>query len=78
MGCDVVALMLPIRRATSGLLQIARIKLLSKPAVDRSEKLASLLPLTLVAPETRHDIRPHLFSFGSINHSLLDLQALWQ
>ena len=26
----------------------------SEPAVDRSEKLASLLPLTLVAPEPRH------------------------
>jgi hypothetical protein len=36
------------------LFQIARIKPFSKPAVDRSEKLASLLPLALVAPEPRH------------------------
>jgi hypothetical protein len=33
------------------LLQIARVEALSKPAVDRSEKLASLVPLTLIAPE---------------------------
>jgi hypothetical protein len=36
------------------LLQIERIKALGKPAVDRSEKLASLLRLALVAPEPRH------------------------
>jgi len=36
------------------LLQIARVKPFSKPAVHRSEKLASLLPLALVAPEARH------------------------
>jgi hypothetical protein len=36
------------------LLQIARIEAFLKPAVDRSEKLASLLPFTLIAPEPRH------------------------
>ena len=36
------------------LLQIARIKPFCKPAIDRSEKLASLIPLALVAPEPRH------------------------
>jgi hypothetical protein len=37
-----------------GFLQIARVESLCEPAVDRSEKLASLLPLTLLAPEPRH------------------------
>jgi hypothetical protein len=35
------------------LFQIERIEALGKPAIDRSEKLASLLPLTLIAPEPR-------------------------
>ena len=34
--------------------QIARIKPFSEPAIDRSEKLASLPPLPLIAPEPRH------------------------
>ena len=34
-----------------GLLQIERIKALGEPAVDRSEKIAGLLPLALIAPE---------------------------
>ena len=37
-----------------GLFQIARVKPLGEPAVDRSEKLASLIALALIAPETRH------------------------
>jgi TonB family protein len=32
--------------------QIERVKSLSEPAVDRSEKLASLIPFALIAPET--------------------------
>jgi hypothetical protein len=32
------------------LFQIARVKPFGEPAVDRSEKLASLIPLALVAP----------------------------
>ena len=36
------------------LFQIARVKPFSEPAVDRSEKLASLIPLALIAPEPRH------------------------
>ena len=35
------------------LLQIARVKSFGEPAVDRSEKFASLLPLALIAPEPR-------------------------
>jgi len=36
------------------LLQIERVKSLCEPAVHRSEKLASLIPLALIAPEPRH------------------------
>jgi hypothetical protein len=36
------------------LLQIARVMAFCEPTVDRSEKLASLLPLPLIAPEPRH------------------------
>jgi hypothetical protein len=36
------------------LLQIARIKPFSEPAVDGSEKLTSLISLPLIAPEPRH------------------------
>jgi hypothetical protein len=35
-------------------LQIERVKPFGKPAVDWSEKIASLIPLALVAPKTRH------------------------
>jgi hypothetical protein len=35
-------------------LQIERVEAFGKPAEDRSEKLASLIPLTLIAPEPRH------------------------
>jgi hypothetical protein len=34
-----------------GLLQIARVEAFGEPAVDRSEKLACLIPLALIAPE---------------------------
>jgi hypothetical protein len=34
--------------------QIARVKPFSEPEVNRSEKVTSLLPLALVAPEPRH------------------------
>src|SRR6478672_2014149 len=37
-----------------GLLQIARVKSYCEPPVDRSEKLASVILLALVAPEPRH------------------------
>ena len=36
------------------LLQIERVKPFGEPAVDRSEKLARLIALALVAPEPRH------------------------
>jgi hypothetical protein len=36
------------------LLQIERIEAFGEPALDRSEKLASLFPLALIAPEPRH------------------------
>ena len=35
------------------LLQVARVEAFGKPAVDRSEQVASLLRLALVAPEAR-------------------------
>ena len=35
-------------------LQIARVESLGEPTVDRREKLASLLPLALLAPQPRH------------------------
>src|SRR5208282_393997 len=38
------------------LLQIERVEPLREPAIDRSENVASLIPLALVAPEPRH---PH-------------------
>ena len=38
---------------TLALLQITRVKPFSKPTVDWSEKLASLLPLALLTPEPR-------------------------
>src|SRR4029077_5302880 len=41
-------------RAIFSLLQIARVEAFGEPAVDRSEKIASLIPLTLIAPEPRH------------------------
>src|SRR6188472_1076129 len=37
-----------------GLLQVERIETLGEPAVDRSEKVAGLLPLALLAPQPRH------------------------
>jgi hypothetical protein len=39
--------------SSSAFFQIKRVKLFRKPAVDRSEKLASLIPLALIAPEPR-------------------------
>src|SRR6202040_2992409 len=36
------------------LLQIERIETFGEPAVDRSEKLASLIPLALIAPQPGH------------------------
>jgi hypothetical protein len=36
-----------------GLLRIARIEALGKPAVDWSEEIAGLIPLALIAPEAR-------------------------
>src|SRR5262249_25809983 len=36
------------------LLQIERIEPFTEPAVDRSEKIAALIPLALITPEPRH------------------------
>ena len=36
------------------LLQIERVEAFGKPAVDRGEKIASLIPLALIAPKPRH------------------------
>ena len=37
-----------------GLLQIERVEAFGEPAIDRTEKIASLLPFSPVAPEPRH------------------------
>ena len=37
-----------------GLLQVKRVETLGEPAIDRSEKIARLIPLTLIAPQPRH------------------------
>jgi hypothetical protein len=37
-----------------GVLQIKRVKALSKPAINRSEQSASLTRLALIAPQPRH------------------------
>ena len=44
-----------------GLFQIERVEALGEPAVDRSEKLAGLIPLALIAPEPRHAHRSAQF-----------------
>src|ERR1019366_3268771 len=53
----------PFRKPLSGvqlveqrlsLLQIERVKTFGEPAVDRSEKIAGLIPLALTAPQPRH------------------------
>ena len=48
-----------------GLFQIKRIEALGEPAVYRSEKIAGLIPLALIAPEPRHAHRGAKFpGFG--------------
>ena len=37
-----------------GLLEIERVEAFGEPAVDRSEKVARLTPLSLIAPKPRH------------------------
>src|SRR5262249_39229070 len=37
-----------------GLLQVERVEAFAEPAVDRREKIASCISLTLIAPELRH------------------------
>jgi hypothetical protein len=47
------------------LLQIERVEPFTEPTIDRSEKLASVLPLALIAPEPRHAHRRAQFpGFG--------------
>jgi hypothetical protein len=36
-----------------GLFQIERVEAFGEPAIDRSEKIAGLIPLALIAPERR-------------------------
>ena len=49
------------------LLQIAHVEPFGKPPIDRSEKLASLLPLAVVAPEPCEvDSRTQLPEFGAV------------
>src|SRR5262249_23634680 len=37
-----------------GLFQIARVEAFGEPPIDRSEKIASLIALSLITPEPRH------------------------
>jgi hypothetical protein len=37
-----------------GLLQIERVEAFAEPVIDRSEKIAGLIPFALIAPEPRH------------------------
>jgi len=46
--------MLQLAEQRLRLLQVARVKPLSAPAVNRSKELATLLPLALMVPEPRH------------------------
>jgi hypothetical protein len=52
-------------------LQIERVEAFGEPLVDRSEKIAGLIPLTLIAPEPRHAHRraqfPRLSLLGASN-----------
>src|SRR6516225_2053261 len=43
-----------VRQQIFGLLEIARVEAFAEPAVGRSEKLAGLIPLALIAPQPRH------------------------
>jgi hypothetical protein len=40
-----------LTKESLGLLQVERVETLGKPAVDRSENVAGLIPLALIAPE---------------------------
>ena len=59
-----VALQQKLLKQALSLFEIARVEPLGKPAVDRSKKLASLVPLTLIAPEPRHAHPIRLFPLG--------------
>jgi hypothetical protein len=37
-----------------GLFQIERVEAFGEPAIDRSEKIAGVIPLGLIAPQPRH------------------------
>ena len=50
-GMSLGSLKRPAPQQLLGLFQIARIMPLSKPSVDRRERLTSLIPLALIAPE---------------------------
>jgi TolB-like protein len=51
---DNVCLLCHLLQQRLCLFQIARVEAFGKPAVDRSGKIAGLIPLTLIAPEPRH------------------------
>ena len=50
----------------SSFFQIARVKPFGEPTVDRSEKLASFIPLPVIAPEPRHAHRRLAIRFSSL------------
>ena len=51
-------------------LQIERVEALGEPAVDRGEKLASLIPLALIAPEAGEASGGARYSAASLQHML--------
>jgi tetratricopeptide (TPR) repeat protein len=53
-GIGVSVLKLQLVEQRLSLFQIAHVETFSEPAVDRSEQVASLIPLALIAPEPRH------------------------
>jgi hypothetical protein len=54
LGLCTSLIVLQLVEQSLGLLEIERVEAFGKPAVGRSEKLASLIPLALIKPEPRH------------------------
>jgi hypothetical protein len=64
-----------IVKGWSNLLQIKRVEAFSEPPVDRSEKLAGLIPLLLFTPKARQrNGRVLLRAFGGLRRGNIDCQ----
>jgi hypothetical protein len=62
-----------IVKGWSNLLQIKRVEAFSEPPVDRSEKLAGLIPLLLFTPKARQrNGRVLLRAFGGLRRGNID------